>query len=270
MKLVLLLLALITLAPTASAAISTEAAYDKVAHHLELVRNQIELTIENHAGLAKDVGRQEREFAGMRVYQLIPLARDDSKNSRALLAALRAGFAQAAAKHTGFRLSKARFTSQWKATRMRIPAELPFDTDFRLKEEQVVDYRLLELTLDFDTAAPRNPASWLREQQPLLQRLVEPVSWTRVGKRLLGRARIFRYRDLEYPKMLAPDLAQYSTPLAAAAPSAVEQATLKRITRYRQQIITLWPLCQPYLDDLRAFARNDARMNFFLNHASVQ
>ena len=266
----MVLLILMLASPLAFAAIQVEVAFEKVAHHLELVRNQIELTIENHASLAKDVTKQEREFSGMNVYQRVPLTHADSKDSRALLASLRADFARTAEKHTGFHLEKIRFLGQWQTTRLSVPSELPFDTDFILSEEQVVDHRTLEFTIDFDTAAPRDAPAWLREQQQTIRRLLVPLNWRRVGKRLTGRALIYRYRDFEYPKMLAPDLARYGTPDALSAHSAVEQATLRRIQQYRQEIVKMWPACQPYLDNLRAFARNDARMNFFLNHASVE
>ncbi len=269
MLFVMLLLAL----PTAFSAVpsqQSDIAYEKVAHHLELVRNQIELTIENHASLAKDVAKQEREFSGMNIYQRVPTARDDTKDSRALLASLRADLVRSAEKHSGFHLEKIRFMAQWKSSRHSIPLELPFDTDFRLSEEQVVDYRPLEFTIDFDTSTPRDAPAWLRAQQLVIRRLLVPVSWQRRGKRLTGRARIYRYRDFEYPKMLAPDLSHYSTPDAQTAHNVVEQAALRRIRQYRQEIVKMWPSCQPYLDNLRAFARNDARMNFFLKYASLE
>ena len=269
-----LILALLwSAAPLALASLQTDVAIEKISHHLELVRNQIELTIENHASLAQDVLKQEREFSGMNVYERIPLAQNDSKDSRALLNSLKADFTRAAEKHTGFRLKKIRFTAQWKSTHRSIPTELPFDTDFHLTEVLVVDSRPVEFTVDFDDSAPLDVPAWLREQQFVIKRLLVPVAWTRVGHRLTGRVLIFRYRDFEYPRMLAPDLARYATPDILAgrtALDAVATSALRRIKQYRQEIIKMWPECQPHLDNLRAFARNDARMNFFLSHANVQ
>ncbi|MBI3542652.1 MAG: hypothetical protein HY075_05190, partial [Deltaproteobacteria bacterium] len=228
-----------------------DVAYEKTAHRLELVRNQIELTISNHRSLAQDLIKQGRELEGMHVLERVPLATRDARDDGALALELRRELERAAALRTGFRVREVKLRGPWHAARAGVPRALPFDTDYRIPEDQLADSRLFSFVLEFDAAAPREPTRWLRENQDVIHRLLEPVSWKRQGRRLAGTARIYRFRDVEYPEMLAPDLSRYAQPEEPA--TAVQRAALGRIRRYREEISRLWPRAQPHVDNIRKF-----------------
>lgn len=245
-----------------------DVAFDKLAHQLELVRNQIELTISNHRALSGDIKRQQREFEGMNVFTRIPEAKHDKKSDRELLASLRNEFERVAEKRTGFKLRTIKFMGPWKSAPKKIPAELPFDVDYRMPEGQIVDSRFVHFELDFSSSAPLNPSDWLLHQQDLIGRMFTPIKWSRRGKRVLGDACIYRFREFTYPRMTAPDLSRYVSPRQPA--SEAQRSAHQRIERYRREIMQLWPKCEPYLGDFREFARNDLRMNFFLKRVNVR
>jgi hypothetical protein len=256
----------------ASAFASTEAdvRIDRVAQHLELVRNQMELTISNHRSLARDIGRQTSEIEGMGIYLRIPLATHDLKKDPDLLAAIRHDLEGAAARSArGFGIARLRFVSPWKGGKASVPAAVPFDEDFRLSQDQIVESRELEAEFRFTGAPPEKPDAWLLEWNNTIRRLLVPLGppagWARAGRKLVLRARIFRYRPIEYPRLIAPDLSGDTLPVAPATPA--QKAAAERINKYREEIPSLWPRVEPCLNDLRAFALNDARISFYLQHA---
>lgn len=246
---------------------SYSASYDQVAHRLELIRNQIELTIVNHASLASDLARQDREFIGMNVFLRIPLASQDLKRDSDLLESIRQDWAKASAHKMGFKLKKIAFTGSWKVAPQKIPHEITFDDDYRIPEEQVVDRRELKLEIQFDEALPLDPNQWLQTEQSSIRRLLVPRSWSRKGKRLIGRVWIYRYREMNYPQLLAPDLSQYLVP--SLPKGETQTAAFKRIQKYREDIVRQWPKAEPFTNNLRLFARNDARMNFYMKHVKL-
>ena len=250
------------------ASVEADVAYDRIAQHLELVRNQLELTATNQRTIGNDVRKQEREIAAWGVFERIPLARDDFKSDRELTRALRSQLERASGAGTAYAVRSVRLVAGWKVAPNRVPRAVNFDEGARIPEDQVADRRLVELVLRFPNEAPREPRDWFDEQRASVRRLLEPVS-TRVRNRdLTVRAWIFRYRELDYPKMLAPDLSRYRLPGAPASES--QKASARRIARYRAEIPRLWPQAQPHIDGIRAFALNDLRMNFFVKRASVQ
>lgn len=251
----------------AHAAVSADLAYEKVAQRLELVRNQVELTIANQGSLKHDVKRQERELEMFGVYHRIPLARDDFKSDKPFFEQLRGDFAKAQEARPGFELKSARFLGGWKSAPKKVPPSLPFDHNQRIGEDQVADSRPIELVIAFNDQLPVDPKAWLVEQSAQVRRLIDATRFDRKGKQLIVRGKIYRYREFDYPQMVAPDLAKYGVPGTPSSP--VQKAATQRISRYREDIMRLWPKAQPYLSDVRTFAMNDLRMNFFLKRANV-
>lgn len=273
-------------AAPALASVHADSAYERAAYRLELVRNQIELTIANHRSLASDVHKQERELQGMRVYEHVPLASSDFKSDRALLDAIKSEFQRAAELDSGFSVKKIEFASPWRTNPKRIPSEVGFDSEYQILESQIIDRRDLRVTLAFKESLPLDPSKWFERQRNNIKRLLVSVRWMPQSlgharkpaslhgardsrsKELVGVVSIFRFRDFEYPKLLAPDLAQYSTPSQPA--TEMQRAAYERMSRYRRDIAAMWPEAESYLDKIREFARNDLRMNFFLEHANIE
>lgn len=247
---------------------SDDLAFDRLAQKLELIRNQIELTIENHQAVESDVRRQNMELKGFEVFTRVPLASQDLKDDQALLKSIRKDFEQAAAVQSGFRIHAVKFLTKWNAARHKVPKSVPFDIGYQAPENQIVDSRDLQLEVEFEKEIPKDFAGWLGQQQSHVRRLFTPTDtrhWQRKGKRLTARARIYRFRDFEYPKLTAPNLARYKVSHKPTTQS--QTASVQRILRYRKQIAELWPQAQAHLDNLRAFALNDLRMSFFSKHA---
>lgn len=251
---------------SASASVEADLAYEKVAYRLELVRNQLELTVANQASLSNDLQKQQREFEAYGVFTRIPLASKDRKDKE-ILRSIREDFEKLAASKSGFKVAKVEFEAPWRSAPRRVPTAVNFDEGYRMPEEQLADQRRIELVLDFTEEAPRDPVRWIEEHRAGARRLLVPISTKAKGKRLTAKAWIYRFRDFDYPKMLAPDLSRYQAPNAPASPA--QKAAATRIERYRREIPALWPKAQPFVDNIRQFALNDLRMNFFTKRASV-
>lgn len=248
-------------------------AFDRTAYGLELVRNQIELTVRNHSASPRDIRRQEMDFNGMGVFTKIPLARDDASITG--IAAIREDFGLALSGKPGPRLESARFTGPWKVAPRKVPRAIPFDRSYRLPDDQIVDHRGVELRFTVDANAPsaKDLAAWLRSlsREGRVRRLVEPLGESACSVKPRGskaratcRARVYRYRDVRYPEFLAPDLSRYALPGAPRTESQRQSA--RRIEKYRADIVRLWPEAEPRLAGLREFALNDARIGFFIQH----
>jgi len=248
-----------------------DVAFDKMAHKLELLRNQMELTVRNHSASPSDIRRQGKDIAGMGIFTRVPLATQDRASDRQALAALREDFGGALSGSDGPRLQGIRFSSPWKVAPRRVPKAIPFDQSYRLPEEQVVDRRELELrfTVPAGTPVPKDPKAWLASlsREGHLKRLVEPTPANACsvrGRGLICKARIYRFRDVRYPEFLSPDLGNYTLPSEPKTES--QKASARRIEKYRADIARLWPEVQPYLNGIREFAVNDARVGFFIRH----
>lgn len=242
-----------------------EVVSDRLAQRLELIRNQMELTIVNHEALESDLSRQKKEIMAFDLFLRIPTAKGDAKSDKDLLKAVRADLERAAVEN-GFKVRGVKFASKWRTTSKKVPDVVPFDEGFRATEDQIVDQRDLVADLEFDGAAPADTEAWLKHQQDSMNRLMvakNAAKWKRSGKRLSATLSIFRFRDFQYPGFVAPDLSRYVAP-------ATQSASAKRIQKYRREIVELWPKVQPHLNDVRAFAMNDLRMSFFLKRVNVQ
>lgn len=248
----------------------TDLAYDRTAQRLELIRNQMELTIENKNALESDIGRQRKEIIAFDLFARIPMAKGDVKNDKELLKSLRSDFDKAAGDNQGFRIRSVKFGSKWQSAPKKVPEAVPYDKGYRAPENQIVDRRQVIVEVEFDRGVPSKPEDWMYRQQHSMRRLVSPVNvkkWKKAGKRLIAQGEIFRFRDFEYPRFLAPDLSRYVAP--GQPTTQVQTSAAKRIKKYRTDIVELWPRVQPHLDDVRTFATNDLRMSFFLKHVKI-
>lgn len=248
----------------------SDIAYDRLAHRLELIRNQMELTIENNNSLESDIGRQRKEIMAFDLFLRIPMAKSDLKSDKELLGLIRSDLDKAATDNQGFRVRSVKFGSKWRSAPKKVPGAVPYDEGYRAPENQIVDRRNVIVEVEFDRGVPSKPDEWMYRQQSAMRRLVAPVNvkkWKKVGKRLVAEGEIFRYREFEYPRFLAPDLSRYVAP--GSPTTQVQSTAAKRIQKYRRDIVELWPRVQPHLDNVRTFAINDLRMSFFLKHVKV-
>jgi hypothetical protein len=256
---------------------AVEASLEKLAFRLELLRNQIDLMIQNNGSMKQDLSRQEHEFRAWDVYQRIPTKKLDAKTDGELLSAMQRDWRNAAADSRSgseaYELKSLRLESKWKEAPKTTETAITYDANFRFPEEQLVDSREVEIRVEFHGEVPQkiveNPSAWVYRQQPRLRRLAYPAArarWQYQGNALRGIVTIYRYRDVQYPEILAPDLSHYASPSSA---TNSQSAVSKRIEKYRRDVIRLWPEVQPCLKTFRTFALNDLRMNFFLKHANV-
>lgn len=249
---------------SALASLGTDIAYDRTAQGLELIRNQIELAYDNHESVKNDVQRQQRELESFGVFIRIPKISQDLKSDTQLETSIQENFQRV---RSGYELRKIRFKTKWKSESKKIPSTIAFDENYKIPDGQLVDERILEVEFEFQRNLPKNLQGWFQHEQEKIHRLlVSKNSWKKSGRRISGSVAIYRFREIEFPKLVAPDLAKFNLPSNPESPT--QKAAAMRAERYRRDIVEFWPKVQPYLDDVRAFALNDLRMNFFLKHAN--
>jgi len=250
----------------------SEVAFEKTAMQLELVRNQIDLTIENHASTNQDLSRQEREFEIAGVFLRVPLTSHDVKQEKDLLESLKSDWNALASTSRGtadeFTVKKIHLAGDWKQEPKQIPSAVPFDKGYEIPENQLTDHRPVKVELTFKNKVPENLVTWFKEKQSRLRRLQVLSKAAPKNKAVQAQLNIFRFREIEYPKFVAPDLSHYRVPGNPQTP--IEKSAAARVEKYRTDIVRLWPKAEPYLKDVGTFALNDQRMNFFMKHVNLK
>ncbi|MEW6056814.1 MAG: hypothetical protein AB1540_09375 [Bdellovibrionota bacterium] len=264
----LISLLILTLAAQASPKTQqSDIAFDRLAHQLELIRNELELTVENRNSLSNDIERQRRESIDFDLFLRIPLETHDIKQDSALLKTIQNDLVKTSAAN----FKKVQFKGPWKKARSKIPKTIPFHESYKIPDSLLVDSRELTLEISFAKLPEQKPEQWIKNLQPKVRRLLVFTGqnrWNPKSKSQKIRTTIFRFRDIAYPEFQSPDLARFALPHKPQSPH--QNASAARIQRYRQEVSRLWPQVQPYLDEVRLFALNDHRMSFYLKHVRFE
>jgi hypothetical protein len=256
-----ILTALLVLMP--SGALSAVPRYDREAIRYQLLNlfNEADLLIRNEKSDELDLARQEREAKVLRIYDRIPFSEQ--------LDQLRHELA------TGAKAKKLADVKVTVVGRSPKPAPVPKSvfTDearFKLSDNQLVETIYLKIQVKGSKSDVR---AWVKSWAAEQMRLIEPrsgygnLSMKPLGKVWVVEAKAFRFRDVEFPRLISRNPVELLPAWARKNPDAFAQAEPK-LWQLIEQTQALQPKAQPYYEKKRKYLLSQAREEFFLGKAT--
>ena len=238
-----------------------EAERNELRYRLENLYNELDVLVRNERSDDSGRARIERHFAGLRLYQRIPM--------EASIGSLKEELSHRASE-LGVRLLSLDVLSH-DQPKKPVPRELLSDTPkFRIEDDQLTETFHLKLTLAGD--GPRIE-EWIQTWPQDQLRLIEPErGYTRPGLTPAGpgrftlRARTFRFRNIRFPRLKPRDPITLLPAWARRDPAAFassEPFLWQYVRRIREKI----PETPEPFEKKGALLLDSARMSFFLSKA---
>lgn len=230
----------------------TQTQRDRLRFRLENLFNEMDLAIKNEKINRSDLGKQERDFEVLRVFEAIPL----SENLNGLQAELVKLAEKQGLEAQNFKVVR---RSKPKAS----PPRLVFSDDprFKFTEDQLVEKIDFKLKI---RGPKRDIETWKTSVQNEAPRLIEfdRVSYGRGYADIQAHA--YRFRDVRFPK-LVPRKSVELLPSWARKNQKVFAQTEPLLWELASRIEDLRPKALPLYSTREQFLLNDARISFFIS-----
>lgn len=229
----------------------------RIRYDLENLWNEVHLLVLNEKADERDIRRQERDFEFFQIFERIPFSQNTASLTKELMTS---------AKEHGIILSKIEITPS-PAQPAPIPQEISTHSKrFHFSEDQLAETLKIKIQGKSSlTAAEDWLKSWpkglvrlvIADSQP--QKMTQPQTWE-----VHGHA--FRFRSVEYPRLIARDPLGILPGWARKDPQAFAQQEpllWSFVSRYRE-----WkPKAGKAYENRRRFLINDERMSFYLHQS---
>lgn len=260
------LFAVINLASPAPLSASSQALKPRereaLRYKLESIFNETDLLIQNQTSDKADSRRHDLDARALKVFERIPFE-DDLEGLRKQL--------QESATRFGLKLQDVQFLPRPKPA--PVPSELKTDDPrIRLKGEQVAERIPFRARVSGDRAKVRE---WIASWQTEVLRLIEPkggygqfpIQAASASGQWNITAQAFKYRRIEFPKLIPVDPLEVLPKWAKKDPQAFAQAEPK-LWSYVARTQELAPQARPLFDAKRDLLLKEARMEFFFQKAT--
>jgi hypothetical protein len=239
---------------------------DELRFRLQDIFNEADLLIRNKKADQADLARIKRDESMLKMYSRIPLEEDLPDLEREL-----------GSTSENYDLDLIRFSVTARSgTSGPVPASVYTDnSEFHLTSDQLVETISFRVIVRGDQKNVRN---WVKAWGKDFVRIIEPqggygklpVQKDPSGKphRYAVEGQAFRFRDIQFPKLLPRDPVTVLPEWARKNPSQFAKAE-PELWRYVEKTRKLAPKAKPLYEHRREFLLNSARFDFF-THKAIQ
>ena len=245
---------------TSGSTLITAREREKIRFLMENEVNALELVIRNQSSARSDLRRQEKDVQAVQLYRRIPFKPELDRLEKEV---------RNSAQKAKLKIVKFRRLNQNKE-KVAVPASISTVEKFELPETALAERLPIEIEIEGSEESVKNWSQKLIEEQDrLLQMDQAPEAITASlpeGKSEVFRAQIvaFRFREIQYPKLKAPDPLRHLPPKVRKQISRLktEEPQLGILIEKAHQ---LKPKAEPLLQERRPFLLRDAHMRFFMH-----